>query len=723
MTALTDPTLPPGSSSSRPVKGRFRRRTLPAVAGSALGLILALLPVTAAAPTAAAATVGAAAATAVAPAATCTPDPVVCPPGMYFGASLPGLPRNLTALSAFGTRMGQQPTVADYFAAFGDQLDSTGMSTLAADHRLPMVTWSPTVAGATGNPYPLTSIATGTYDTYLRAQAAKLATIPGKVAVRLAHEMNGSWYPWGRGVNGNTDAQYVAAFQHVHDVVTAAGATNVIWVWAPGVKTGPVDLAGLYPGDAYVDWVGLDAYFDHPTDTFARLVAPTLTNIDTFAGAKPLFVAESGVLPGPNRPAQIIDLVGGMLRTPRMVGLSWFEEYGRYDWRVSADPAAADALAAALATPWVVSAGATTPVQAPPMNQVPPAVTGVAAVGAYLTASAGTWRSGPDTGGQAALTGRWYRCPDAVATLACTPVWGGTRPSYTPAPYDWGYYLSYRVSATNTVGASEAWSPPTGSIIVRPAAPTSLPITSSATALKVTLPAGGYGITHWQLTVNGKAYPPIPVGTTTHWLTGLTTGATYTVSLAAADLTTTDSRYSAPLTSTAVPMTGPSTPYVVTTGATSVFTLPRVTPIGAAAWMVTLDGQSTTVPLTAATWTSPTLTTGTRHTWSFAPVAGAGPNGGFGSTGSASSSTLVPLDTPPAPTITPVSGGATFTYPALPPGATGWALTVGPTTYPVTAAAVSTVTGLASGYSASWSLRAVNVTSRSQTVSGRFVPA
>ena len=79
--------------------------------------------------------------------------------------------------------------------------------------------------------------------------------------LRYGHEMNGSWYPRADGVNGNAPGDFAAAWRHVHDVVTAAGATNPSWVWSPNIPyTGSTPLDGLYPGAVYVDAVALDGY-------------------------------------------------------------------------------------------------------------------------------------------------------------------------------------------------------------------------------------------------------------------------------------------------------------------------------------------------------------------------------------------------------------------------------------------------------------------------------
>ena len=50
--------------------------------------------------------------------------------------------------------------------------------------------------------------------------------------------MNGNWFAWMEGVNGNQPGEYVAAWRHVHDIFTAVGATNVSWVWCPNVDPG-----------------------------------------------------------------------------------------------------------------------------------------------------------------------------------------------------------------------------------------------------------------------------------------------------------------------------------------------------------------------------------------------------------------------------------------------------------------------------------------------------
>jgi mannan endo-1,4-beta-mannosidase len=73
---------------------------------------------------------------------------------------------------------------------------------------------------------------------------------------RPFHEMNGGWFWWGA---RQPDA-FIRLWRHMFDYFTRTkGLNNLLWVYSPnhGAKT-----ADYYPGDRYVDLVGLDAYTD-----------------------------------------------------------------------------------------------------------------------------------------------------------------------------------------------------------------------------------------------------------------------------------------------------------------------------------------------------------------------------------------------------------------------------------------------------------------------------
>src|SRR3954468_13217408 len=370
--------------------------------------------------------------------AACTPHALLCPERIYVGASVEGWLSDPAAADAFTEATGVSPSVAMYFYDFGGRIDTTALRRLSDAGRLPMMTWEPwNHTTPSANPYSLQAIAAGEFDAYLSAQGKALAAVGAPLAVRFAHKMNGDWSPWGQGANGNTPADYVAAYRHVHDVVTAAGASNVAWVWSPitVISRPNVPLAPLYPGDGYVDWLGLSVYFSSPTATYAADIPSTLRELDRMAPAKPLYVTETSVLPGPNRPAMIHDLITGLLTIPNLVGLTWFNHDTNHDYRIDNDPPAAAQLAEELSSPYFGGAGQIDdPVVAPPLTLTKPAVTGTAQVDATLTRAVGTWRSASGSG-QLSISGRWYRCTDADSTTSCTAT-EDTGATYVPSMAD-----------------------------------------------------------------------------------------------------------------------------------------------------------------------------------------------------------------------------------------------------------------------------------------------
>jgi hypothetical protein len=130
---------------------------------------------------------------------------------------------------------------------------------------IPLVSWGVDLRGG--------AITDGSKDAYLRAQAEAVAAYRQPVFIRLDWEMNGTWYPeWSK--PGVSPSAYIAAWRHIRTVFRDAGATNAAFVWCPNVgEFGGEPWTDWYPGSAYVDWVGLDAY-PEPSDLTANVSGP-----------------------------------------------------------------------------------------------------------------------------------------------------------------------------------------------------------------------------------------------------------------------------------------------------------------------------------------------------------------------------------------------------------------------------------------------------------------
>ena len=116
----------------------------------------------------------------------------------------------------------------------------------------------------------------------------------------------------------------MAAWRLIHRLFAAAHATNVIWVWNPNVISAEpqLPLSAYYPGDAYVDWVGVTGYFSTTgPDTFDGLYGPTMQEIRGFT-AKPFFIAETSVETGPDAAAAAQNLVIGVRQRSDVLGFA-----------------------------------------------------------------------------------------------------------------------------------------------------------------------------------------------------------------------------------------------------------------------------------------------------------------------------------------------------------------------------------------------------------------
>jgi hypothetical protein len=203
---------------------------------------------------------------------------------------------------------------------------------------------------------PLRKVADGAYDPALRQWATEAASWGHPFLLRFDFEMNGQWFYWGTrpGVNVNTPADYVAAWRHVHDIFTAAGATNVLWVWCPNADPlgEMTSLSRLYPGNAYVDWTCLDGYnFGRPWRSFTSIYERSYRQIRRLAPTKPMILGEvASTGHHGNKPRWIRNMFQAFdTRFRHIHGFLWWDEYGSHhpghpgDWPIETSRASSTA--------------------------------------------------------------------------------------------------------------------------------------------------------------------------------------------------------------------------------------------------------------------------------------------------------------------------------------------------------------------------------------------
>ncbi len=212
-----------------------------------------------------------------------------------------------------------------------------------AHHKIPLVTWEP-------HEHKLDDLVAGKHDATLRKRAQAAKALGAEIMLRWGHEMNGNWYPWAGANNGGADGgaqKYVAAWRHVHDIFVEEGATNVVWVWCPLVTDVPSagwnHWTNYYPGDEYVDWVGLDAYNWGTSSSccvwqsFSTLITRLYND---YAGKKPLIIPETASAElGGDKAAWIDDMHARLKKNFTAIkAVVWFDINKETDWRVASSP-------------------------------------------------------------------------------------------------------------------------------------------------------------------------------------------------------------------------------------------------------------------------------------------------------------------------------------------------------------------------------------------------
>ena len=100
--------------------------------------------------------------------------------------------------------------------------------------------------------------AAGAYNTYFSQLAQTLAAHGESDAViRIGWEFNGSWMKWNAGPD---PAAFIAYWRQIVETMRAVPGSRFSFDWCPNRGQGSVAPERAYPGDAYVDYIGLDSY-------------------------------------------------------------------------------------------------------------------------------------------------------------------------------------------------------------------------------------------------------------------------------------------------------------------------------------------------------------------------------------------------------------------------------------------------------------------------------
>jgi hypothetical protein len=181
------------------------------------------------------------------------------------------------------------------------------------------------------NKNPLTweqACAAGSYDAHATALAENLVSYgAGSIVIRLGIEANGSWEADYVGSTAAEMSDWAKCYDNEVSTMRAVPGAHFLFVWNPNVCTANLPLNAWYPGNSYVDIIGIDAYDQdcstqktvsqegwaaYSTDSASNPKNdpnfPSLDNIEAFATAndKPLSFPEWGINSGKSDDSQYV---------------------------------------------------------------------------------------------------------------------------------------------------------------------------------------------------------------------------------------------------------------------------------------------------------------------------------------------------------------------------------------------------------------------------------
>lgn len=268
----------------------------------------------------------------------------------------------------------------------GIEFPAREVRAIQAAGRIPFVRLMARSTWRTGGPdphYRLQRILAGRFDAELTAwfRAARDSGVP--MLVEFGTEVDGDWFAWNGRWNGagatsaygdpavaDGPERFRDAYRHLVDLSRSVGADQLTWVFHVNDQSWPRTAwntpRAYYPGDAYVDWIGVSVYGSQAPGeyqgSFRRRLDRVYPQLCALSADKPLAVLEWGIAQRPARGTKagwIRDALRwlGSGRWPRIKAASyWHEDWpqgaGVTDLRIDSSRAAARAYRRGVGSRW-----------------------------------------------------------------------------------------------------------------------------------------------------------------------------------------------------------------------------------------------------------------------------------------------------------------------------------------------------------------------------------
>ncbi|SCW78677.1 Glycosyl hydrolase family 26 [Paenibacillus tianmuensis] len=253
--------------------------------------------------------------------------------GLKWGIFEPTAPKRMDILHALEQKLDYKFNTLILYKSLNTEFPMEELKNAQNDNRLVELTMQ-TMRFGEPNPSVMYDILSGKYDEYFTKYAQGLKEFGHPLLFRLNNEMNGDWVPYSAYHYSKDPDLYNEVWKYIYRTFQSQGVNNVLWVWNPN----HLDKPGFkwnhsllyYPGDEFVDVVGLTAYNTgnyYPGEkwsTFDELYAPLYADYTKWF-EQPLMITEfSSSSVGGDKAKWVDQMFKDIKKYPKLKAAIWW---------------------------------------------------------------------------------------------------------------------------------------------------------------------------------------------------------------------------------------------------------------------------------------------------------------------------------------------------------------------------------------------------------------
>jgi mannan endo-1,4-beta-mannosidase len=254
----------------------------------------------------------------------------------FVGAFISDKPASYQ-INDFKNQYGKKPFFVMCFVDWEKDVDKDIIKDVYEQDCVLFVTWEPWYS-LEKKAIDYDGLFVGKYDEYIIGFAEKLKAIEKEVFLRFGHEVNGNWYPWAGNKIGKD--KYIKLNRYIRDLFDKVKADNVKWVFSVNWEDVPAgnNYYLYYPGDNYVDYIGIDGYNWGDTKSWSRWMSFKNIFSSVYKDIvsrydKPLLITEfASTSSGGNKKEWIKQAMTDIKNMPEIKGFVLFNVDKETDW-------------------------------------------------------------------------------------------------------------------------------------------------------------------------------------------------------------------------------------------------------------------------------------------------------------------------------------------------------------------------------------------------------